>query len=68
MDPELLKIGAVDQATLTAQFDTELKAVFPMLTDAERQEVAQMYPIVDAQAQYNTFLRLSAVYADAIFV
>lgn len=67
-DPNLLTSATTQQATLQNQFDLTLKGLFPLLTQSQRQQVAQQYPIADAPITGNTFQRISTIIADSTFV
>ena len=54
---------------LAKQFDAALASYYPYLTPAERQLVAQQYPIGDApEAGNNTFQRIEQVIGDSTFI
>lgn len=67
-DPHLLNDSTAEPEQLARQMDQHLAWLFPLLTDVERQAVADAYPISAAPLMGNTFARVSAVIADAVFV
>ncbi|TKA53421.1 hypothetical protein B0A53_04407 [Rhodotorula sp. CCFEE 5036] len=68
-DPTLLGDNTTDATQLAKQFDAALASYYPYLTSAERQLVAQQYPIEDApEAGNNTFQRIEQVIGDSTFI
>ena len=68
-DPTLLGDNTTDAIQLAKQFDAALASYYPYLTLAERQLVAQQYPIEDApEAGNNTFQRIEQVIGDSTFI
>ncbi|KWU41571.1 cephalosporin esterase precursor [Rhodotorula sp. JG-1b] len=68
-DPTLLGDNTTDAIQLAEQFDAALASYYPYLTSAERQLVAQQYPIEDApEAGNNTFQRIEQVIGDSTFI
>ncbi|GAA5993170.1 hypothetical protein JCM10908_001322 [Rhodotorula pacifica] len=68
-DPTLLGDNTTDATQLAKQFDAALASYYPYLTPAERQLVAQQYPIADApESGNNTFQRIEQVIGDSTFI